>query len=177
VTREGLESMLMSCLEQAGVRRLIENVSNSEDSNDERQPRQFIAHMWNGSFHAVRGTSASLAHLCFTFCKNGGLDESQECPPQNTYPQDKPNPNSRKRLSDLKFLMSSIGSRAQELECWHESPNMQQVIQMYTRVVESDDSIVSFTSTNKRKRRVDQLKWPTVVKDLRKRSRIEALEQ
>ena len=73
--------------------------------------------------------------------------------------------NQRKRLSDLKFLMLKIKSKAQELGVWVENPSLEQATSIFTTCMEHMPALRSTDETSSR--RSYQICWRSHVNNLR----------
>ena len=95
-------------------------------------------------------------------------DADQGLPPlKSLQPTDLQTRNARKRLSDLKFLMAIIESKAVELSKMKPRLNIVEAIEIFEAC--KDEVDVPETSSKNRKRRTSQLSWITVATLKRKK--------
>lgn len=75
----------------------------------------------------------------------------------------------RKRFSDLKYAMTLIQDYLTENGAWIENPTSLQANEMLA--IAQEHIGVSVTTPQTRNRRIAQMKWTTVVKEMRKARR------
>lgn len=169
VTRDGLRNMLNEVLNKAGLFEAVERMraSSGAPSAPPNQAQESNLFMWNGSFHRVPQT--------FTFPVGGALvcwqhyccgDATKGYPPlQQLEPRDMPSKNLRKRLSDYLYLMKRVERLVKEKGGWIAKPTLAQANEMFAA---GQEALSLPPLPSNRQRRVNQMKWQSVVQLLRK---------
>ena len=184
VTRDGLHDMIGECLSEFGLTTLVAelrsqrvdnglvtNNENSQQLNDESRQRQMF--MWGGRFRHIPED--------FSFPKTGiyyawqqwllGNREKQYPPLRILRSSDMKDRNMQKKLGEFKFLMKAIEDDVRGRDQWIENPTIEQANQMLISACEANHDIFPGSSPENRKRRLSQLQWTTLAKDLRKTKR------
>jgi hypothetical protein len=86
-------------------------------------------------------------------------------PFRNFESRDMSKQNSRKRLSDFKFLMNILEDEAKKKHLWKASINISDANSIFYQVSQVLD--IQAASKMNRKRRLPQMQWRTLVKELR----------
>jgi hypothetical protein len=184
VTRHGLREMLTDTvnglLDARGLTRLTELLESLPDELRRRDGAaapdaaaaaavggRHAMHEWGGRLHPVPqsfqlpsgSTRAAFLEYC---CGNAEL-----CyPPLRLLtPLDMPTLNVRKRWSDYLFLMRKVEVLLKQRGAWLPMPTADQAGRMFDAA--ADAVGVPATTTKNRKRRTQQLQWPTVASLLR----------
>jgi hypothetical protein len=180
VTRAGLKDMLMGVIHESGLLLLRDSLSGNGPASNAVREQQAQApsssvvgqlHQWNGKLHRVPQSfklPAGTPEHCFNLWLIGDVEHGYP-PLRYLEPNDMPSANARKRLSDLKFLMSALQEELVQRGRWVDSPSPEEVAQMFfvaRRILPCDH-----TTPVGRTRRTNQLSWKTVANLLRKRSR------
>lgn len=169
VTQVGLSNALTKCLENAGLMKLVANIENNDANIISKSKNDSIP---NGKIVKLISVPDSLRiptdTTCLHACVNWFIgNEALNLPPLKFInPADVKCVNTRKRLSDLKYLMTKIQSEALK----HGlviSNNIQvpTLIDIYNRCKNSIQ--ISGRTQKGRKRRTGQLSWITVAHLLR----------
>ncbi|ETO85829.1 hypothetical protein F444_00563 [Phytophthora nicotianae P1976] len=79
---------------------------------------------------------------------------------------DMPNRNMQKRLSDIRYLMSSVEAEARRIGMWRARQNVEEAVKTFSACA-SVVTVPHLTAKN-RKRRQGQLSWKTVVALMRR---------
>jgi len=179
VTRDGLETLLNSCLERTGIMTLIDTIRNPSNptsttvsSNQANSSITNRAHMWGGRFHLVPENFTFLDAAClvawqYWICG----DRGKELPPlRNLSPDDMSTKDLKKRLSDFKYLMGLLEREAREKGLWKNDATVQEAIDMFESCKENVLNLEG-KSENNRRRRPEQIKWTTMVHLVRKKQR------
>lgn len=186
VTRDGLENVLNTCLERAGIFDLVQQVgslrngtlnsqppdhnnhnnhNNNDTSNDDDPNCLFY---WGGKFHRIpedfEFPDGSINMAWINWCLK---NTSKGYPPlRKITPEDFGNQKcKRKRLSDFRFLMNILQNELVSNNLWIEDPTIEQVNNMYYQSIDSlrlsrideDEERDSFV------RRIGQIKWTSAV--------------
>jgi hypothetical protein len=181
VTYDGLDMMIESCLERAGIPSLVErlstiasgttasNSSSDPPSSESEESRCF--YYWDNRYRRVP------KDFVFPECGVRQMWQLWMCghtahgymPRRHLESIDLNIKDSKKRLSDLRFIMHMLEEKAQEEGVWSgQRPSLLQANEMYDAckiVVE----VPIETENKKRKRRREQLTWRTVVNLLRRK--------
>jgi hypothetical protein len=181
VTYDGLDMMIESCLERAGIPSLVErlstiasgttasNSSSDPPSSESEESRCF--YYWDNRYRRVP------KDFVFPECGVRQMWQLWMCghtahgymPLRHLESIDLNIKDSKKRLSDLRFIMHMLEEKAQEEGVWSgQRPSLLQANEMYDAckiVVE----VPIETENKKRKRRREQLTWRTVVNLLRRK--------
>ena len=169
VTFDGLRNMLRSVVGECnGPPRATD--TNQTESQNAINTGPGIWHHYGGRFHRVpqnfelpNGSAEQLwIHWC---CGNATL---QFAPLKNLAPMDLDDRNLRKRLSDARFLMMKIESKAQELELNLNNINAGDAAAVFDQCKEVLN--IPNSTSQGRDRRTGQLKWTTIVKHFRNQS-------
>lgn len=187
VTRHGLSEMLTDVFQSSPLYESLSsflklqngsaNTNSSSSSSNGHSRRPITPYAWGGRFHLVPQDfslpdgSALLAwqhYLCG--------DESHGYPPLKVVPpDDMPNKNLRKRLSDFKFLMRFFEERVKAGDRWIDNPSVAQANAMFAVAAASLD--LNGTDTESSNKRSSQAKWLTLVKHLRVNKKRRANEE
>ncbi len=169
VTRDGLKESLMSCLEEAGVMKVVKQLNTptiNEELGDE-VPQQYQVYSWGGGLHLFpedfEFPGGSVLNIWEQWCC--GNPNMGYPPLRKLTPKSLSSINKKKRLCDLKFLMNRIEERAKALGIYHRHPTVKEAIEIFDKC--SDCIALPEESVKKRKRRYSQLAWITVSTLLR----------
>ena len=169
VTRDGLLELITdsisNILEANGVMRnqLQEPEIEPEVILNPIVPNVFF---WGGAHHVVPHTfkiPTCNTRIAFQLWLLGN-PQRQHPPYKQLSPVDMPSSNDRKRLSDFAVLMKRIESKVVEIDAWIEDPSSIDVDRMYDAVIDLIE-IPDLTPAN-RERRLGQLAWRTIKKDI-----------
>lgn len=95
-----------------------------------------------------------------------GNYEKKYPPLSRVAPHDFASKNLRKRFSDLKFLATHIANILKQRDQWIENPTVEQALEMF-ELAKGSLSVFSASHQTGRHRRLEQMKWLSVVKQLR----------
>lgn len=177
VIRDGLEELLNSCLEKAGLMALMQRIEGppaqeSQAATHNVSPAMTRAHMWGGKFHPVPQDfsfpdASTLIAWQYWVCG----DREKELPLlRSLTPDDMSSKNMRKRLCDFKFLMQIMEEKVKEIGEWKDNITVQEANEMFAKcqqLVLVQDTV----SEKMRKRRPEQIKWSTMVNLIRKKQK------
>jgi hypothetical protein len=127
-----------------------------------------MVHHWGGLLRPVPDTftfPVCSALAAFQLYCSGNA-ELQYPPLRILTPADMPTRDSRKRLSDYRFLMRKLEGRLRRDGAWVPEPTLDDCNTMFDAA--ADEITVPEWTAGQRKRRLTQLKWTTLVKVLRK---------
>lgn len=188
VTRDGLESMIDNCIRRSGIQDALEEIRNAaplagsqsfqqnqnevqeepvDNAMDVANGRQL--YMWNGAFHHVPQDfdfpKATAAVAWEIWCCG---DASKRWPPLKYLTElDMPTKNTRKRLSDFRFLMTKIEEKARERNLWTRDCSVAEAQHMFQEIGQGVITVNGRVEVN----RLGQLTWRTVVKNMREANR------
>ncbi|KUG01323.1 hypothetical protein AM587_10002337 [Phytophthora nicotianae] len=167
VTYDGLQPALIQCLQSTGLTNLAEKLSNGTESTvtveDDNQLPSIPSLCWGGRFRRVppdfQLPDCSVAALWVSWmCGNA----SKKLPPLRMLDgRDMPSRNLQKRLSDARYLMTSIESEAKPTGLWQANPTHEDAVKIFTSC--ASISTIPDRTAQRRKRRSGQLSWTTVV--------------
>ena len=177
VTYNGLNERLQEAFRAAGIEELVNAFKQQKfnvTSEASRRPSykvvgsDSILHCWGGRFRRVP------TDFVFPKCHVSRIwslwwlgNKERNIPPYRfLQPSDMPNKNLRKRLSDVKFLMTSIEDLAREKGLLNQEPTVSTIDDILEEC--SDAWKVEVLTPEKRKRRHGQLQWQTVCKYVRR---------
>jgi hypothetical protein len=167
---DGLRENIMSCLQEAGVARVLASLeARTEAANPEEASNN--SYFWGGRFHLFpetftlpKGTVLNAwQHWC---CGNAAIGTM---PLYKLHPQDVMSKNARKRLSDYRFLMKKLEDASKQIGYKQGKLTLEECNRLYEQA-KCVSNIDKFTDKN-RKRRINQLSWLSVVKLLRFREK------
>ncbi|KAG7355328.1 D-tyrosyl-tRNAtyr deacylase [Nitzschia inconspicua] len=125
------------------------------------------SHIWGGRLHHVPQDFAfpnSCSQIAWQYWMCG--DRQKRYPPlRNLSRDDMPSTNMRKRLSDLRYLMQLVEKMVEEQGKWIANPSIEQANEMFE--VGKDVLDISDFSEKGRKRRGLQMKWTSMVTQVR----------
>lgn len=165
VTFTGLQQMIQQCFNEAGVTALVNLHNTIAPAPVTTQPNPL--HMWGGRLNTIPETftlptGTLLLAWQYWCCGN----PAKEYPPLlSIRPSEISNPAVRKRYSDYKFIMMIIQSAAIDTGTWIRPATAIQANRMFT-LNENALRLPAVTSKN-RERRIGQLQWTSVAKELR----------
>ncbi|POM65190.1 Hypothetical protein PHPALM_19137 [Phytophthora palmivora] len=174
VTYDGMHAAIRACLEDAGVTGLVDKLTASPTAEvqvDAGDNQSTLCHFWGGKFRRVQSDFAipdcSVRQMWLLWvCGN----KSKQIPPLRQLDgRDMPSRKLRKRLSQLRYVMSKIEKAAASKNLLHDSQNVDEATQVFVACAESVD--VDKRTEHSRKRRRGQLSWATVGKLLRKKAK------
>jgi hypothetical protein len=176
VTRDGMETLILTCLEKSGLSQLARRLDNSVTLEPDQMVSSVISqvpnlHVWGGRFNLIPQdfsfpNGCSMIAWKYWMC---GDHEKQYPPLRSLTKKDMPNKNMKKRLSDFQFLMSSIENRVKEMNKWIPHPSVEQANEMFE--IAKDILDTEEISTKGRRRRGEQTKWNTMVNKVRKKQK------
>jgi hypothetical protein len=186
VTRNGLESMLTSVLDKAGLFQAVEMIRKRDASDAQMVSSSSVAHgsderkqqayLWGGSFHRVPESFSfpvGGVRVCWQqYCCG---DSTKGYPPLKALqPRDMPSANLRKRLCDFLFLMKRVETKVREKNKWKPNPNLAEANEMFDAGQEALSLPVLPHQTHQR--RTNQLSWLSLVQLLRMNDRRKSVE-
>ncbi|KAG7340343.1 hypothetical protein IV203_023886 [Nitzschia inconspicua] len=178
VTRDGLEAMINGCLENSALYQLVLTLKNSPTPAIQQEETltgdeagtmtpMWGSHIWGGPIHPVPQDFTfpnSCSQIAWQYWMCG--DRQKRYPPlRNLSRDDMPSTNMRKRLSDLRYLMQLVEKRVEEQGKWIANPSIEQANEMFE--VGKDVLDISDVSEKGRKRRGLQMKWTSMVTQVR----------
>lgn len=177
VTRDGLEDTLMKVLEKSGLLNSkkidpIDVEKTDSTRKDDDALKRYRLYLWDdGHFHRLpkdfRFTEGGLLQAWLMWCCG---NPSMEIPPLRiTEPVDYNGSNMRKRYSDYKYLMNFIEHEAKKSGQWSNNLNIEIANDLFRHFEQTQD--ISRFSEKGRSRRLEQMKWSTVVNVFRKKMR------
>lgn len=181
ITRDGMRQLLSDF----GIPDIVQRLSRLEpgtlparaaaaaaDATAASQPTLF---MWGGKFRRLPETflfptMTTLSAWQLWRCG----DPSKGYPPfWHIHPtEDIKDPNTRKRFSDMKFLMNALEAKAKAANVWVETPTIEQANSIYSTAFPLLGLPAS--SETDRQRRMTQATFMSTVKFLRQKLRLEA---
>ncbi|KAG7350981.1 hypothetical protein IV203_010341 [Nitzschia inconspicua] len=178
VTEDDLKAVIMSSLEKSGLPQLVQRLGNAPTPDVQQEEtltrdqavtmtHSWGSHMWGGRLHFVPQDFAfpnGCSQIAWQYWMCG--DPQKQYPPlRNLRKDDMPNTNLRKRLSDFRYLMQLIEERVEEKGKWIAHPSIEQANEMFEAGKDILD--ISDVSEKGRKRRGLQMKWSSMVTQVR----------
>ncbi|TMW57620.1 hypothetical protein Poli38472_003545 [Pythium oligandrum] len=124
-------------------------------------------YLWGNAWHDVPEDfeipRSSLPEIWRLWCRGDPVKGYK--PLRQLETSDVPTKNTRKRLSDLRFLMRHIESLLIKLNVWRESPSEEEANQMLRAAF--DKLPLADVAANGRKRQPDDIKWHSAVSIMR----------
>jgi hypothetical protein len=181
-TRASISTAIQDAIEATGLAELLRDVHNErerqqqllatggEETRSSTQPTVPVL-AYGGRLHRVPEafkfprTTVALSWELWWFG-----NASHRWPPiRELVPSDMPSVNTRKRLSDFRYLMKHIEAAAAETGTFTSHPSLHQARAMLANA--SSQLPVPDRTARGQVRRVEQLQWPTVVNLLRLKTR------
>lgn len=176
VTQHGVSTVVQSAL--APIRELMEEMRAQRFATQQPAPPapppppppssgMTPAYTWKGGFHLLpEGFQVPMCNVAMAWqhycCGNSTTPALR-----NVHPNDFSDGNARKRFSEFKSLMVALEKAATDSGRWIAHPTIAQANEIFAAAAPSVLE-VPLTTTKQRSRRVEQMKWSSVVTVLRK---------
>ena len=185
VTRNGLREMLRDLLQplQTRLDTLAEGGTAlaSNTSSEQETPVHWQAFFWGGRFRRVPqdfelpkgGMRTTFQQWCLGNPAKGHPPLQQLQAIDMGDDSDRAQKNKRRRLADLHALMGKLKNHLIQANHWIELPSLEQVNTMFDEAVAALD--IPPETPKGRKRRLDQISWTTIVREVltgRKKNRL-----